>query len=366
MRHYALAVHFRIAYGLGARYRARQQEITLSKSESETTVAVVTTIQGETPAIKAFAHRLKQSGDRMVVIGDQKSRAGVTIEGVDYYSAQDQVGMFNSLAKILPWNNYARKNLGYLVAINSGAGIVYETDDDNFPLPNWHVRSAEVSVEVAAARDCLNVYTAFTDELIWPRGFPLEAITSETARWSGAVRESVVVAPIQQGLANSAPDVDAIWRLVFDRTVEFAQRPSILLQPLTWCPFNSQSTWWWRDAFPLLYLPSLCSMRLTDIWRGYIAQRCLWELDAGLVFHSPEVFQERNPHDYLDDLRLEWPGYSATRDVITRLSTVKLRPGCGAAMDNLISCYEQLCGLVFPQDELELVRAWIDNLTAVL
>ena len=34
-------------------------------------------------------------------------------------------------------------------------------------------------------------------------------------------------------------------------------------------PFNSQNTIWFKEIFPLLYLPVSCSMRATDIIRGF-------------------------------------------------------------------------------------------------
>ena len=110
-------------------------------------------------------------------------------------------------------------------------------------------------------------------------------------------------APIQQGLVNGSADVDAIWRLVMDREFFFEPRASVFLEPGNWCPFNTQTTWWWPVAYPLLYIPSYCSFRMCDIWKSFVAQRCLWELDMGIVFHAPEVYQDRNVHDLMRDFR---------------------------------------------------------------
>src|SRR5262249_43100336 len=152
-----------------------------------------------------------------------------------------------------------------------------------------------------------------------------------------------VEAPIQQGLANLAPDVDAVWRLVLGRVIYFDRgQPSLSLPPGTWCPFNSQSTWWWPEAYPLLYLPTHCSFRLTDIWRGFVAQRWLWEMGHGLVFHGPEVPQERKPHTLLADFRDEVAGYLHNARLVRCLEGLALRPGPGSALDNLVRCYEAL------------------------
>ena len=86
-----------------------------------------------------------------------------------------------------------------------------------------------------------------------------------------------VACPIQQGLADGNPDVDAIFRLVLPLPMNFGRKPPIALCRGAWCPFNSQNTSWWPAAYPLLYLPAYCSFRMTDIWRSFVAQRICWE-----------------------------------------------------------------------------------------
>jgi hypothetical protein len=171
-----------------------------------------------------------------------------------------------------------------------------------------------------------------------------------------------VRAPVQQGLADLAPDVDAVWRLVDGREVTFRPGPSLYLPPGTWCPFNSQSTWWWPEAYPLLYLPSFASFRMTDIWRGFVAQRCLWELGCGLVYHGPEAVQVRNEHNLLRDFKDEVAGYLHNAEIAAWLGGLSLAPGRHAAGDNLVRCYEELVSRgVLPADELPLARAWVDD-----
>jgi hypothetical protein len=169
--------------------------------------------------------------------------------------------------------------------------------------------------------------------------------------------------PIQQGLANGSPDVDAIWRLVLGEAVEFEHKPSLWLPPGSWCPFNSQSTWWWPEAYPLMYLPSYCSFRMTDIWRSFIAQRCLWELGYGVVFHAPEVFQERNEHDLMRDFAEEVDGYLRNKEMAAVLADLALQSGEGHQAGNLRFCYEALIAKGFlPEVELTLLDAWLGDL----
>jgi hypothetical protein len=118
-------------------------------------------------------------------------------------------------------------------------------------------------------------------------------------------------------------------------------------------------------AYPLMYLPSYCSFRMTDIWRSFIAQRCLWEIDCGLVFHAAEAFQERNVHNLLRDFTDEVPGYTGNNKIIGLLEATKLERGESAVGENLLRCYEVLAKEgFFPADkELPLVKAWLADVS---
>ena len=241
---------------------------------------------------------------------------------------------------------------------------IYETDDDNAPLANWRLRYKTVEARKEKGGEWLNAYRYFSREQIWPRGFPLDEIRSTAPEVTTKdVVQRQFVSPIQQGLANGSPDVDAVWRLILDQSVEFQPGPSIHIPPGSWCPFNSQSTWWWPETYPLMYLPSYCSFRMTDIWRSFIAQRCLWELGYGLVFHAPEVVQERNEHDLMRDFTDEVDGYLRNKELVRILADLALKPGHGRQGENLLHCYKALVShQFFPEKELKLVNAWLTDL----
>jgi hypothetical protein len=172
--------------------------------------------------------------------------------------------------------------------------------------------------------------------------------------------------PIQQGMVDRHPDVDAIWRLVIGEDLYFRKADSVALMPGVWCPFNSQTTWWFPAAYPLLYLPSFCTFRMTDIWRSFVAQRCLWAMDSVVTFHQAEVIQQRNVHNLLKDFQDEVPGYLSNELICQTLEGVKLKRGPTAVGENLLRCYEALVGQgIFPKKELGLVRAWLRDLSAI-
>jgi STELLO glycosyltransferases len=330
--------------------------------------AVITTIQEPTRGVVRLVQKLAECGGLLVVAGDNKGPVHFRSQHfdkacrIDFLALADQQASEFELARKLPVDSYSRKNVAYLRAIAGGAALVYETDDDNAPLDSWKVRSECVSavrsVDPANGR-WVNAYRYFTDELIWPRGFPLSEVHSEVpeTRTVRAMRS-----PIQQGLANGSPDVDAVWRLIFDRNFAFADAPSIVLEAGNWCPFNTQSTWWWPVAYPLLYLPSYCSFRTCDIWKSFIAQRCLWELGYGLTFHAAEVLQDRNRHNLDRDFADEVPSYTRNKEIANVLSQLELRSAAQIG-DNLHRCYEALVTAeVFPSAELELVELWLEDL----
>ena len=328
---------------------------------------VVTTIQTPTPAVRQFAEVLAEAGFGLVVVGDRKGPSQFSgVEGT-FLTIEDQLDLSLQLARKLPENHYARKNLGYLVAIGDGAPSLYETDDDNAQLESWCARSENAHAEPVDARTWVNVYRVFNPSpVIWPRGFPLDLVTDPNTFDHEPTNPVEVVAPIQQGLANGSPDVDAVWRLVSNTEHTFTKRASIWLPKGTWSPFNSQSTWWWPEAYPLLYLPSFCSFRMTDIWRSFVAQRCLWEMSFGLVVHGAEVLQQRNDHNLMRDFEDEIPGYLGNARLCSMLAALELHPGPSSTGENLRLCYQGLVGAGFvPEDELALVDAWLEDLKMI-
>jgi hypothetical protein len=329
-------------------------------------IAVVTTIRGPTADVRTLARALDAVEGRLFVVGDRKGPQTYDCAGSRLISfAQQHQGRFE-LGRRLPANHYARKNLGYLEAVALGAPCVYETDDDTAPQEGWRPRPLRADVQPLAPRSWVNVCRLYTDELIWPRGFPLELVRS-TETWSHnwQTPQASVEAPLQTGLVDGSPDVDAIWRLVLNKQIRFQTRPSVYVPPRTWTPVNSQNTWWYPAAYPFLYLPSCCSMRMTDILRGFVAQRCLWELGAGVVYHAADVFQDRSPHDLMRDFQDETVGYHHTREITNCLAELNLTGGTRARTGNLELCYRALVAQsLLPSEELDLLAVWLSDLAA--
>jgi hypothetical protein len=324
---------------------------------------VLTSINPPNSVMAEIAKNARERALPFIVIGDTKSPAGFQLDGCRFYGVDAQRESGLAFAAACPMRHYSRKNVGYLLAMRDGAAVIAETDDDNHPSAEFFdERSRRVLAARLRSPGWVNVYRYFTTSLIWPRGLPLDAIHAAVHPYA-ALEVAEVDCPIQQGLADDNPDVDAIYRLVLPLPQRFARDRQVALTGGTWCPFNSQNTRWWRDAFPLMYLPSHCSFRMTDIWRSFVAQRILRENDWAVLFHAPTVSQERNEHDLMRDFADEVPGYLHNDRIAQALDALELAAGRANIPDNLLRCYDALValGVVAPQ-EMDLLRTWLRDL----
>ncbi len=324
---------------------------------------IITTINYPTEGVKKIATNCQNWN--ILIIGDNKTPSDWNWEGIEFLSVQAQTMLDSTFAQECPFNHYARKNIGYLQAIQSGAEVIAETDDDNIPYDGF-LNAVDRSVEgqLVQKSGWENVYTHFTDTKIWPRGFPLEYINQSLKNRSSLSEISIFDCPIQQYLADGDPDVDAVYRLTTQAETKF-RASTVILSEGTFCPFNSQNTIFWPEAYPLLYLPSFVSFRMTDIWRSFIAQICLYKLGKSIAFREATVFQERNVHSLIRDFKDEVPGYLNNIKIVEILSDLPLSDSPDRVGENLRMCYEKLveAEIISPQ-ELNLVDLWLKDLTS--
>lgn len=332
---------------------------------------VVTTIQPPTDAVKALAERLDTGPEnRLFIIGDVKGPRewdGMLPCEEEFWDLETQSALPWKLANALETDSYARKNLGYLLAMQWGAECIYETDDDNQPQNNWRRPTRKIDARLIShdSEKWVNPYTPFVTPhsapRIWPRGFPLDEVNSTLRLKLVNVQE--YDCPVQNGLVNVSPDVDAIWRMLNRGiTYSFVNEASIAVEFGFWAPFNSQNTWWFPEAYEFMYLPTWCSIRMLDIWRGYIAQRCLWQMRKHLGFHAADMLQIRNEHDLIKDFAAEMDGYTHAKKFCEVLRSIKFlqRKGGKPVGEMLRACYEELIKAgFFDPEELDLVDLWL-------
>jgi hypothetical protein len=315
---------------------------------------VITTINKPTKAVIDFSQK---EGYKIIVVGDRKTPSDFFCQNVDYLSIDRQFKFNNLFADLLPYNHYCRKNIGYLYAVKNGAKVIIDTDDDNIPYENWAFPDFHGIQEIIKGFEgFLNVYSLFTDQKIWPRGYPLNKINETAPDFRIEIENSK--AGIWQGLADEDPDVDAVYRLTINKNCYFNKRKPILLDKNILCPINSQNTAILKELFPLLYLPSTVTFRYTDILRGLIAQPIMWLYDYKLGFTEATVIQKRNEHDYMKDFESEIPVYMTAEKVVKIVSgNISSRYSIG---ENLFSSYEALVReKIVGQHELNILTAWL-------
>mmetsp|Transcript_12756 Transcript_12756/g.43182 ORF Transcript_12756/g.43182 Transcript_12756/m.43182 type:complete len:529 (-) Transcript_12756:167-1753(-) len=369
--------------------------------------AVVTTIF---PATKTVRQLAALEGWCTVVVGDLKSPnrsvflsgvppAAVASGALTYLDPGAQRALPFRVGKRLRWNHFGRKNLGFAYAVAHGARVVYDTDDDNElvdggALKQWAAAllgGSGPAPGVRTARTCaraFNPYPLFGSrrgdtgepEFAWPRGFPLEALRTcasaaeDPASGAKAAPRSAV--GIVQSLAGHDPDVDAIYRLRHHLPLDFEGRGTgvgpVALPAGTVAPLNAQATLWAPGALPGLLLPCSVHGRVSDIWRGYLAQAALGALGQRVVVASPWVRQVRNPHTYLADFDAELPLYRQAGTLVDWL-TDRWRPpppgedvpegsparALALVEDVTIAAHE--LGLLALED-VELQQAWLQDL----
>ena len=321
---------------------------------------IITSISAPNDAMKAFAEGCGRNNIDFIMIGDTKTPKDFQLEGCRFAGIEEQRNLPFKIAKLLPEKHYGRKNLGYLLAKQKA--VIIETDDDNLPKAGfWKKEPDQIKARLIEEKGWVNAYKYFSQDNIWPRGFPLEElkkVREENITVSDGSKAFENV-KIFQGLADENPDVDAVYRMTSKLPASFEKNPPLILGKGSWCPFNSQNTVWKKEAFPLMYLPSYCSFRMTDIWRSFIAQRIAWTCDWNILFHAADVWQERNEHSLLRDFADEVPGYLNNARMCRMLEDLDLKTGTAHCCENLVRCYKLMIENEWVgKEEMKLVEAW--------
>tara|TARA_B100000941_G_scaffold246161_1_gene190876 strand:+ start:168 stop:1172 length:1005 start_codon:yes stop_codon:yes gene_type:complete len=302
------------------------------------------------------------------VIGDAITPKNFKLNYGLYYNIGKQKKLNFKFSKICPVNNYARKNLGYLILAKNDNEIIVETDDDNYPKKEFFLKRILIhnTIEIKN-KSWINIYKVFLKNkknFIWPRGLPLDEILRSKPKLSKKKKSQKFL--LQQGVCDSNPDVDAIYRMYNKKlNIKFLDIKINLSNSLS--TFNSQNTSWHISLLPLMYLPVTCSMRCTDIWRSLIALRIMKINNFNILFHGPTVYQKRNKHNLENDFLQEVPMYVNNKKIYQILEQIPLKKGKHNFFKNLIKCYKILVkNNFFHKKELKYLQAWNHDCKSLL
>jgi len=313
-----------------------------------TTIADPVLLEGYCANFTAYG-RLEQV--QVIVIPDRKTPAAIFSRCADLRKRgldvlcpplDEQERILQRLGfppDLVPYDSDNRRNVGYLMAAESGADFLISIDDDNYcPADEDFFAEHAVVCGEAAPRDVVRSSNGWFNlcELlevqpasrIYPRGFPYFARHQQAETRIEQRRAEV---RINAGMWLRDPDLDGItWLAAPVRALAFLGK-SIVLGDRTWSPVNTQNTALHRDAIPAYYfLPMGNSFtglqidRYGDIFSGYFCQACARHLGHSIRAGTPVAQHLRNAHRYLRDVTQELAGILVLEDLLPWLAELRL------------------------------------------
>ena len=334
--------------------------------------AVVTTINPPTQAIKQIEGLEDWC---LVVVGDQDTPDNFTLAGQRsvYLGVSEQEHLTYRTVQLTPWRTFSRKNIGYLYAIQHGAEVIFDFDDDN-KLNSDKLNIQDIlhrNLNVARVRGNLwNPYPFYGFKDAWPRGFPLDLI-KKTYTTAPPVKNvagyGVKRVGAWQLLSDGDTDVDAIYRLTRGiPNITFSRKfKGTRLPPGVMSPFNAQSTLFHRDAFWSMSLPLSVHARVSDIWRAYMAERLMWEARLGVAFLPSFINATgRNFHKPYFDYQAELPLYQKA-GILTKYLT-KWKCQRNLLKECILQLYIDMFEVgILEEEDVSYMVAWLNDLSAM-
>ena len=282
---------------------------------------VTTTINPPSKAINLFAEKKDW---KLIIVGDlitphelfrslEKNHNNVL-----YLSPDDQKKKYPELSKAIGWRSIQRRNIGFIEAYKRGAEIVATIDDDNIPLKNWGEnlmlgKKTEVNYYTTDL-EAFDPVGATNYPALWHRGYPLQLLPKRDY----TKKSTKTISPdIQADFWNGDPDIDAVCRMEYAPECSFEDKYFPIASNRI-SPFDSQNTFLTRKVLKNYFLlPEIG--RMDDIWASYYLQAIGYKV----IYGKASVYQERNKHDLIEDMKAEYLGYENS---LTILKSIKKDP----------------------------------------
>ena len=310
--------------------------------------------------LERFGHK---DDTQIIVIPDRKSpssswdrvqalrRKGFCITYPTLEEQEHYLSRFPAIANLIPYDSDNRRNIGFLMALESGAELLISIDDDNFPdmaydFVGCHAICGKVmQVEHIQSSDSwYNICELLTIEpsvVVFPRGFPYRIRRGHQPIYHTEVHSARIGMNI--GLWTGDPDIDAISRNYASFHVVKWKGEQVALGPGTWSPINTQNTALIRELIPAYYyvrmgeaINGLVIDRFGDILSGYFAKKVCDHLGYSITVGSPICDHQRTPHNLFKDLYHELAGIVLLEEFIQWLESVQLQGG------NVLEAYRSL------------------------
>jgi hypothetical protein len=315
---------------------------------------VMTTIF-DTPILDAYYANLARYGrlaqTRCFVIPDRKTPPAVfdactqmTARGLECVCPSlDEQEVFLKRVGFpvhgIPYNSDNRRNVGYLMALESASDLVISIDDDNYCTEGSDfIGGHSVVTGGSADHECVESVTGFLNicalldfrqpMTVYPRGFPYLARHRDEA-WKTEVRRTEVM--VNAGLWLHDPDIDGMTWLIANPHVTSFSKPSVVLGKGSWTPVNSQNTAMRQSVIPSYYfirmgyaISGMAIDRYGDIFSGYFTEACVKHVGGSIRIGTPVVNHVRNSHNYLNDATHEMACILVLEDFLPWLREARL------------------------------------------
>lgn len=288
-----------------------------------------------------------------------------------YLDPDEQERLGYKSSAITGWNTVRRRNIALLEAIKLKPDVIVTIDDDNLPLRPDYFEQFKSRFAVPFSGLCVETDKNWFDvgRLIEPaaahRGFPHPLRHADLGQRIKPVTDKRI--GVVAGLWLGDPDTDALTRIVNAPQVHQMSetlRAGLAVVPGCFSPFNSQNTAYTLALAPLMMmLPG--TARYDDIWASYIAERVMLSRDEHVLYGEPFVWQERNAHNLINDMKDEILGLEHTTRFVNDMLALDI--GRDEPVAQLRRIYEGLNSKDYiPQITKDAGAAWCDDVEKVL
>jgi hypothetical protein len=304
--------------------------------------------------IKRFGHLESTS---LIIIPDKKTPRGLYEKCRTYRKKGFRImcptlnGQESFLKKLdlypsfIPYNTDNRRNVGYLMALES-CDLMISMDDDNFPtredFVGGHRSAFEKKAQYTVVSSSQKMYNPMTmieykvesPKVLYPRGFPYKYRTVKHSYKSRKKMFEPEDIFLNAGLWLEDPDIDGITWIVQPARAKRVKKGfrDVILAEDTWTPINTQNTtlradaiaayWFVRMNYPVR---GMMIDRYGDIFSGYFVEKCIKALGRQIKFGRPLAIHKRNAHNYFKDITGELACIIILEDLVDWLMEVKLQ-----------------------------------------
>jgi hypothetical protein len=273
-------------------------------------------------------------------------------------------------SELIGFNCMQRRNIAFLEALKWGADIIYSCDDDNLPMDMavpHHFQLLRSVLDYEFDGLCARGKWFDPGKLLVPyarqRGIPHDADTACTIEPITNAKVGVAA-----GLVLGDPDIAATTRMenhpeVYDATA--LGRAGIAVHPDTRTVHNTQATAFLRELVPCMFLmPGLG--RFDDIFASLVTRRIMRERGLHTHYGPPMVWQSRNKHNLISDLKAEISGMEHIEHFAHFLDS-EILPNCGSVISHTAILYDAMRALPYiPARAIDAAMAYLDDCEQVI